>query len=71
MCIVGVIALYKFIFFSIWYSLILISIVLPIGYFLLEPYLEAMHLHSNRPLYREEAIFIGRGRFMNPLHRQS
>ena len=64
MCIFGVIALFKFAFLSSWYLLILTPIVLAIGYFLLKPYLEAMHLHSNRPLDKEKAIFIGRGRFM-------
>ena len=66
MCIVGVIALFKFefIFLSSWYLLILLTAVLAICYFLLKPYFEAMHLHSNRPLDRKKAIFIGRGRFM-------
>lgn len=48
---------------SAWHFIILIIIMTPFIY-VLNPYLEKMHLYSKRPRKANEAIFVGQGRFM-------
>ena len=68
--IVGLLVFNFLIMFPQWLSLLLLSIFSVLFYYLLNPYIEAIKLYNKRPRNNkrprktDEAVFIGKGKFM-------